>query len=49
MKLHYKIVIKKIPVFGVAFKDEEKNILDFLKTLVIHMIKLVLIKMDFRN
>ena len=23
---------KKIPVFGIAFKDEEKNILDFLKT-----------------
>ena len=28
----YKIVIKKIPVFGVAFKDREKNILDFLES-----------------
>ena len=27
-----KLLSEKIPVFGVAFKDEEKNILDFLKT-----------------
>ena len=27
-----KLLSKKIPVFGIAFKDEEKNILDFLKT-----------------
>ena len=27
-----KLLSEKIPIFGVAFKDEEKNILDFLKT-----------------
>ena len=27
-----KLLSKKIPVFGVAFKDREKNILDFLES-----------------